>query len=274
MSDLERRTQQAFDAIKAPEPLVAQTLARIESMRAAPADAATNGEPSHSAPPAPAPESCTIIRPRRKRRVRAFAGAIAACLALACVGVVGHRAYAEPTAFIDLDINPSIELTVNRFERIVDTQPINEDGEALLQSCPSLSGMAYDEALSTLLESDALKPYVSAGDLVAIDIAGDDTAQVEQLQAESKQQLAQLPCQTQCHRSDAEAHASAHHAGMGMGRYRAASELIALDDTYTLEECAHMSMRELHDACTAAENAGAHDANTQTEHAHHHGADH
>ncbi len=58
-------------------------------------------------------------------------------------------------------------------------------------------------------------------------------------------------CEGSCHRADAEAREDAHHAGMGVGKYRAAQQLMELDDSVTLDDCAGMTMRELHDRIDA-----------------------
>lgn len=53
---------------------------------------------------------------------------------LAFVLLFGSSAYAyyTPVASIQVDINPSIKLDINRFNRIIKTTPLNEDGERVL----------------------------------------------------------------------------------------------------------------------------------------------
>lgn len=63
--------------------------------------------------------------------------------------------------------------------------------------------------------------------------------------------LRQSGCEGSCHRADAEAREDAHYAGMGVGKYRAAQQLMELDDSVTLDDCAGMTMRELHDRIDA-----------------------
>ena len=70
---------------------------------------------------------------KKKRRVHPAVRALpalAACLLLTlCLG--GGYLYFVPTAYISVDINPSLELRVNRFDRVVDVEAYNEDGQAL-----------------------------------------------------------------------------------------------------------------------------------------------
>ncbi len=58
----------------------------------------------------------------------------AACLMLVCTTLFGYHLYNTPVSFVYLDINPSIRLDINRFERIIDVVPLNDDAEALLSS--------------------------------------------------------------------------------------------------------------------------------------------
>ena len=71
---------------------------------------------------------------RRKRPavpIRRFLAAAAACLCLAVSGGGYHYYYAQ-AALISVDVNPSIELSVNRQDRVTSTAALNEDGKALL----------------------------------------------------------------------------------------------------------------------------------------------
>src|SRR5699024_12320720 len=60
---------------------------------------------------------------------RALIPAIA-CLFLLFFG--GRWLFFTPTATISMDINPSIELNVNRFNQVIGVQSYNDDGEKLL----------------------------------------------------------------------------------------------------------------------------------------------
>ena len=53
---------------------------------------------------------------------------------LICTAAFGHHLYFTPTSYVYLDINPSIRLDLNRFERIIDVVPLNDDAENLLSS--------------------------------------------------------------------------------------------------------------------------------------------
>lgn len=62
------------------------------------------------------------------------AAAIAASAALILAAGSGGLAYATPYGTVSMDVNPSIEYTINRFDRVLGVSGLNEDGQAVLDS--------------------------------------------------------------------------------------------------------------------------------------------
>lgn len=243
MTDLDQRIQQAFDDIHVPAEVRHSALASIEAARAE----ASVGSP----------EPASRQKTPRFKAVRRAVVALAACLALVAVGLGGFRWYEQPTAYVSIDVNPSIELSVNRFGIVVGAQGINGDGDALL-SAVSLTGREYAEALSELTGSEAFASYTQEDSYVEISVTSNDERQAGELQAQSDARLEELPCHGSCHAVDEETRRAAAEAGMGVGRYRAALELIELEPDTTLEECASLTMRQLRDRIAShGENADA-----------------
>ena len=101
-----------------------------------------------------------ITLPARKRPavpIRRFLAAAAACLCLAVSGGGYHYYYAQ-AALISVDVNPSIELSVNRQDRVTSTAALNEDGKALLTGI-RLTGMECGEAVRELLQAESSGQY-------------------------------------------------------------------------------------------------------------------
>lgn len=278
MTDLEQRVREAFDEVTVPDCVKRDTLTYIGNHASreeaqgftsvsASVSAATSGPtpdptlvsaatpvadraPASAATPVSAPAPDPAPARRRANGFRAFsfkrvAAAVAACLVLAAVGFGGF-AYAQPTARVGIDVNPSLELGVNRFGLVVETKALNDDGRALLDAV-SLTGLAYADALAALTESDAFAPYTQENSYIEISVTTNNEAQAQQLRTESDARLQQLPCHGSCHAVDEATSEAAAAAGMGVGRYRAALELMELDSSVTLDECATLSMHELRD---------------------------
>lgn len=194
--------------------------------------------------------------------------ALAACLVLglAVIGIfrvgiapVGPGDSAAPgavlpdtavTAFVDIDINPSIELQLNDSNQVVAVEGVNEDGRSVLAGL-ALEGLSYEEALSTLMSSEALAPYLNDDAFVQVSVASDNSGQERALMNASEQRLASLPCRGSCDAVSLELREEAHAHGMGCGKYAAALELSGLDPDVTIEDCHDMSMRELRDRIAA-----------------------
>lgn len=246
MTDLDTRVREAFDDVVVPIDVKRCALTYIARI----AETVDATEAVVSTP---------LQAPRRRARARILpmrraAAALAACLVLAVVGFGGF-AYAQPTTYVGIDVNPSIELGVNRFDIVVQAKAVNGDGEALLNAV-SLTGRQYADALSVLTQSEAFSPYAQEDSYVEISVTSDDGRQGETIRKQSDDCLNALPCQGSCQAVDEDTREAAVSAGMGVNRYRAALELMELDPSVTIEECTNLSMRELRDRIAALSSDG------------------
>lgn len=228
----------AFDGMHAPQDVCDAALAAIEDRLASQLDDEDGVAAKNAAP--------------RKRwgRVLGRVLAAAACVLAVAAGVLGVRLQTTPAAYVGVDINPSLELSVNAFGTVLAAQPLNDDGQVVLQGV-SLEGESFEDALAALLASEGITAYAENNPYIEISVTADDEALAARLQGASEDCLRQSGCEGSCHRADAEAREDAHHAGMGVGKYRAAQQLMELDDSVTLDDCAGMTMRELHDRIDA-----------------------
>lgn len=259
--ELDMRVREAFDTLEVPDALRQRTLEAYDELATAQAAdkpklhvaSSSGGGPSRST--------------RKVRRARLMS-ALAACLVLglAVIGIfrvgtapVGSGDSAAPgavlpdtavTAFVDIDINPSIELQLNDSNQVVAVEGVNEDGRSVLAGL-ALEGLSYEEALSTLMSSEALAPYLNDDAFMQVSIASDNSGQERALMNASEQRLASLPCRGSCDAVSLELREEAHAHGMGCGKYAAALELSGLDPDVTIEDCHDMSMRELRDRIAA-----------------------
>ncbi|MDT3843039.1 MAG: hypothetical protein LIV11_00420 [Bacillota bacterium] len=94
------------------------------------------------------------------RRMRAFAVAAAACLAL-IGGGAGYNLYqnSRVDSVIGLDVNPSIQLSVNRNDKILEARPLNRDGEEILDDM-DLSRVDMNIAVNAVIGSMVRHGYL------------------------------------------------------------------------------------------------------------------
>jgi hypothetical protein len=258
MSSSEKRIKEAFDSITMPEGLKESTLEVLEQRaqeQLGSTSEQTSQATSNSAHKTALPASertasgsisagGTIAKRAPRPFSRRLGFAMAACLVLCMLGFGGFSAYATETAVVDIEVNPAIELGVNRFDIVVDARALNEDANDLLEEL-SVIGKNYDEALTAITQSDAFQSYINEDSYVDISVICSDERQSESLVNRGQTQVNALPCAGACTRVSEETHQAAAEHGMGVSRYEAALVLVELDPTLSLEDCASMSMKEL-----------------------------
>ena len=191
---------------------------------------------------------------RRERRsalpVRRLAPVLA-CLLLLLVGFGGYQFYFTPVAAIRLEINPALELGVNRLGRVVSSQGLNEDGEALAQEV-DVRFLPYEEALERLMADSRVEEPLEAGALLSIEVIGDDETGTGEILAAVETCTAGSGNVSCCAGSAGEAAEAAEH-GLTLSRYRLYTAIRALDPSFTAEEAAALTMRELRGRLAALE---------------------
>lgn len=181
--------------------------------------------------------------PRRMK----WAVSLACLLLFATSGLGGYSLYYTEAAVISIDVNPSIELDINRWGKVVDQTTYGEESETVLQSL-SLKHLEYEEALALLLASDAMQQYLKKDALVSITL---ETKDGDPQMFSSLQECVNTALM-QCHGVKAE-YASvdshmceeAHEHGMSLGKYYAIQELLTADPQATLDEFKDKSMKEI-----------------------------
>ena len=137
----------------------------------------------------PAPNQQERTRNEMKKNklfLRIALPAVAACLALA-IGVTGYSYYnknLKVDSIIDIDVNPGIELTTNRQDRVLEVSAVNEDAVAILDGM-DLSKTDLKVAVNAIIGSMVQKGYVideTTGILVTVQ--NKDTIKAENLRNE------------------------------------------------------------------------------------------
>ena len=119
--------------------------------------------------------------------------AAAVCLFLVVLAG-GSWLYLVPTAYISIDINPSLELGVNRFDRIVSVEGFNDDGARLAEQL-DIKYMEYNDALEQILSDQSVEEYLARSDLIAITVVCDNEAKNSEMmeQVENCSSFEELP---------------------------------------------------------------------------------
>lgn len=180
---------------------------------------------------------------KKAPRVRRLAAVGAVCAALLCFGLFGGWLFFTPVSAISIDINPSLELGVNRFGRVVAVEPFNEDGRALTETL-DLRFIDYTTALNVLLEDDRVQCYLKRNESMSIVVICDNEEESGKMLA-AVRNCAGHRGNIHCHAENSSCSADAHAAGLSCGKYRAFLELRELDPSVTEEDVRNMTMREI-----------------------------
>ncbi len=180
----------------------------------------------------------TKVRPANRWRLIP----LAACFLLI---FLGGWLYFTPTVTISIDINPSVELGVNRFNQIISVTGYNEDGVKLADSL-DVKYTHYGKAIRQIMENDDVLSFLSNGEIIDISVIGSADGQSSKILSEIEACTAEEE-NAYCHYTDSQEVDAAHEAGLSYGKYRAFLELQALDPSITTEKVQNMTMREIRD---------------------------
>lgn len=196
------------------------------------------------------------------------------CIVLGMAG--GYLAYARPVSYISVDINPSIELGVNRFGKVVSADAYNVDGQDILEHV-RLKNMSYIGAIEKLLGSEDCSVYLTGDSRLFFTVISEESNKIA---AEINENEISRFYGAQTYISDTACREEAHQHDMSFGKYRAYLELSEYDETVTVEDCHGMTMGEISDRIETCkghgdtESGGDHWEEGQSHHEGHHGNRH
>lgn len=170
-----------------------------------------------------------------------FRYALAAVCLFLLLGTGGYSMYRKPVSYISIDVNPSIELGINRFGKVVSADAYNEDGQDILQHV-SLENISYTQAINRLLKDESDHHYLGNDSLLVFTVISDHSYRIiEEINTNTFSQA----YNTLMYTSDPVCMEEAHSHEMSFGLYRAYLELSQYDENVTVEDCHDMTMGEI-----------------------------
>ena len=190
-----------------------------------------------------------------RKRLWLRIGSIAAAfvlLAAGAVAAVNYGRYSKIDSTVTLDVNPSIELCVNRSDRVLRVTPLNEDGENVIDSM-RLENVDLDVAVNALIGSMMKKGYLSEiSNSILITVDGADAARSkalsEHVSAEVDLMLnAGFPgaVLSQTANSDEALKSLADANFITVGKAQLIQTLIGRNPLYTFEDLSKLTINEL-----------------------------
>lgn len=164
----------------------------------------------------------TLDYGRDVMRIRLQRQRMAAGLACLTLMIAGLGIWSLPVSTIGLDVNPSVELQVNSFDRVIKLKGRNKDGVNLVSRF-HVAGKPYDEAMQRILISDEMAPYLKNGSTFVITVSGSESDHTQQM-------LNKVVCRAYalaedenvfCIKADSATARAAARVGLSVARYQA-----------------------------------------------------
>ena len=200
----------------------------------------------------------------KKTTKRRWTSLIAACLAVMLLGggLFYQRANAVASV-VSLDVNPSIELKVNRSEKVLVCTPLNEDAKAILADMGNgadLKGAKLDVAVNAIVGSLVRNGYLnSISSAIMISVEDKDTARAEKLQRELTSTVdgilqtseSRASVLTQTLTQDAGLTQQARENSISTGKAALVNRVLAINPSLKFDALAKLSVEELKDLAEA-----------------------
>ena len=207
----------------------------------------------------------TVINMETKKTTkRKWTSLIAACLAVMLLGggLFYQRANAVASV-VSLDVNPSIELKVNRSEKVLVCTPLNEDAKAILADMGNgadLKGAKLDVAVNAIVGSLVRNGYLSSiSSAIMISVEDKDTTRAEKLQRELTDAVdgvlqtseAKASVLTQTLTQDTARDQQAQENNISTGKAALVNRVLAINPELQFDALAKLSVEELKDLAEA-----------------------
>lgn len=206
----------------------------------------------------------------RQKNVRHFHHPVQAVLAAACMvavlllGAGGYSWFLVPVSYVSIDVNPSVELALNKLDRVVSATAYNSQGEEVLKGM-SLRGKKYTQAIDLIAESDVLRQYLAPGEELVLTVAA-GSGKERSLKAGVDHCSSHIGHGCRSVSVSLDNVSGAHDNGLSVGKYSAYLQLAQYDDSITVDECKNMSMAQIHCRILAHEHGSGHEAENSSGH--------
>lgn len=190
---------------------------------------------------------------KRSSPLRGFA-AVAAVLVLIIAGVFAVKNLGAPSdtlaAIVSLDVNPSIELNVDKDEKIISAKGLNDDGRRVLGDM-ELEGSSLEVAVNAVIGSMLKNGYLDdMANSILVSVSGVNGYDADKLRStladDVNRQLENCSVLSQdVSNADSDTVKLADKYGITVGKAALIRQIVAADSRHSFEELAALSINEL-----------------------------
>ncbi len=150
-------------------------------------------------------------------------------------------AWTTPVQYINIDINPSVEFTINCFDRIIKVCSLNDDGKKLVDKI-SVRSQRFDNGITAVLDMAQELGYMKEDGDVLISVSSTDSSRKEKTQNEIKEKVSG---DVEVLTFDTKTHSLSVQNGISPGKNNIIDKVIESGTSLNREELEDISIKEL-----------------------------
>ena len=182
-------------------------------------------------------------------RKKLLAGLGAAAILLAGVGAYGIWGTDRAVSVVQLDVNPSVEIHVDKEGDVLKTNALNKDGEKVLEGM-KLKGSDADTAVNAIVGSLLRHGYIDElANSILLSVEDEDTVRGAKLKEELTEEINAILSATAIQASilsqDMKESALAEQENISQGKATLVENIVDANENYKAEELAELSVNEL-----------------------------
>jgi Anti-sigma factor N-terminus len=179
--------------------------------------------------------------------------AIAASFALIFGVSTAAYGYVSPSKYINIDINPSVELVANRYNKIIKVKSLNEDGTKIIEDL-SLKNKSITEAVNLVMEAVKEDGYLAQelGNEILITVASKNETYAKEIEMELTEIVKQELVKENIEETPVtigsvglEVHEEAEKLGVSPGKLNLIQKLQEVNPEINYEEYSNKSVQEI-----------------------------
>ncbi|MEG2429875.1 MAG: PepSY domain-containing protein, partial [Oscillospiraceae bacterium] len=195
------------------------------------------------------------IKSKSKRNLLMGLSAAAALMLVAgcAFGYTGYKKGKTIDSVIALDVNPSIEMKINKSEKVIAIDALNSDAKKIIGDM-DLKGTKLDVTVNAIIGSMLKTGYISKDqNSVLVSVQNDDAPKCQELEKKLTDEIKEIlktnsvegSVMTQTTKADEELAKLAKENNISLGKAKLIQTMAKQNNTFTFEELAKMSINDL-----------------------------
>lgn len=201
-----------------------------------------------------------VVQLNNNRRISLhFIYTLAACFVLTLLlGFSASQIYFTQTTLISIDVNPSIEISLNRFNKVISTKSMNQEGAEIL-SLVKLFNQDYSNAFNLIIDTEKKEGYFNKNRNIVVSVFARDkkkqTATLDEIKAKTNTVIQSRTgsCEVEYHEVDEQTVEQAHEQGVSAGKYYYLKQLLSVAPRIDIKKYTHHSIEQIKEQISECE---------------------